>query len=429
MTDSAEQVDVAVIGAGLAGLTAAAFATRAGATVRLLDARTEIGGRARTAVDHGFSFNEGAHALYKASGGAAALRELGIQPTGGNPAVIRTRLSLDGRPRRGPGARALAQFVRFGTRLGSDRRDPGLLQISAQEWIDGRLSDPVARQLAAAAVRLSSYSGNLATFSADAAAAQLHLALRGVTYLHGGWSQLVGALRATAVAGGAALDTAAKVGSIGGDAGQYVVGVGEGQQLLARAVVIAAGGPGTATRLLGGRSESLVAAADAAMPVHAACLDLGLRRLPKPSVRFVLGVDKPTYANVHTPGARLAEHGHVLHLMVYESGGDQFASGVGIDELECLADEVQPGWRGEEEARQIGLHRVVAFDRPRPGTGLAGRPGVAVDDVPGVYVAGDWVGPTELLGSAAIMSGKSAGLAAIRHLASVAGPGPARAGF
>lgn len=419
MATSADQVDVAVIGGGLGGLTAAAFAARAGSSVRLFDARSEIGGRARTVVDKGFSFNEGAHALYKASEGSAVLRELGIRPKGGSPAVVRTRLSLDGRLRRSPGVASLRQFVRFGAQLGRDRQDPGLVQISAQEWIDGRLGDPGARQLAAAAVRLSSYSGDLSTFSADAAAAQLHLALRGVTYLHGGWAQLVGALREAAVSGGAAVDPASKVLSIDGDGGRYLVGIGDGQQVLARAVVIAAGGPGTASRLLGGRSASLAAAAAAALPVHAACLDLGLRSLPKPSVRFVLGLDKPTYANVHTPGAHLAEHGHLLHLMVYESDERSAANDVDVDDLECLADEVQPGWRDEEDARQLGLRRVVAFDRPRPGLGLVGRPPVTVDDAPGVFVAGDWVGPTDLLGSAAMTSGKAAGLAAVRHLAGV----------
>ena len=267
-------------------------------------------------------------------------------------------------------------------------------------------------------MRVSSYSGDLSTFSADGAASQLHDSLRGVTYLHGGWRQLVDALDAAARAATAEIDTHAKATTLGVDGDRLAVGLGDGRRLVARAVVIASGGPRAATRLVGGASASLEAAATAAAPVHAACLDLGLRRLSG-ATRFVLGVDQPTYASVHTPGARLADHGHVVHLMHYEPLAESdveigIGVGVGVDvgRLEALADEVQPGWRSEEAARQVGLRRVVAFDRPRPGSGMAGRPRHSVDDLPGVFVAGDWVGPTDLLGAAAITSGKAAGLAA-----------------
>ena len=53
-----------VIGAGLAGLTAATTAARAGRRVVVVEAHTE-GGRARTDERRGYRFNQGAHALYK----------------------------------------------------------------------------------------------------------------------------------------------------------------------------------------------------------------------------------------------------------------------------------------------------------------------------------------------------------------------------
>jgi phytoene dehydrogenase-like protein len=405
-------IDVAVVGGGLAGLTAAAFAARAGATVRLFDARSGLGGRARTATYDGFHFNEGPHALYRASAGAAVIRELGIRPKGGRAPLLGSRFSLDGRLRSAPPRRAATQFLGLVRRLGADRRDPGLVQVSAQEWIDGRITDPVGRQFAAAAVRVSSYSGDLSTFSADAAVAQLSAALRGVTYLHDGWAQLVGALDDVARASGATIDTDAKVTAIEPDGDRLVVEAGDGRRLVARSVVLAAGGPSVAARLVGGSSAVLDAAAASAVPVRAACLDLGLRRLPEPSTRFVLGVDGATYASVHTPAARLADHGHVVHLMHYEPDDH-----IGLRDLEALADELQPGWRTEEAARQFGQRRVVAFDRPQPGTGLRGRLGPIVEDLPGVFVAGDWVGPSDLLGGAALASGRAAGISACRHRA------------
>ncbi len=54
---------IIVIGGGWAGLTAAATAATAGAEVVLLEARSELGGRARTETNNGFLFNQGAHAL------------------------------------------------------------------------------------------------------------------------------------------------------------------------------------------------------------------------------------------------------------------------------------------------------------------------------------------------------------------------------
>ncbi len=63
-----DRIGVVVVGGGLAGLAAAAYAARAGTRVILFEAREELGGRARSDEDDGFTFNQGAHALYR--GGA-----------------------------------------------------------------------------------------------------------------------------------------------------------------------------------------------------------------------------------------------------------------------------------------------------------------------------------------------------------------------
>ncbi len=55
-------------------------------------------------------------------------------------------------------------------------------------------------------------------------------------------------------------------------------------------------------------------------------------------------------------------------------------------------------------------HLTVAGALPRAATGgLAGRPTVVDTGVPGVTMAGDWVGPDGLLADAALASGRAAG--------------------
>ena len=54
---------VTVIGGGLAGLVAACEAAEAGAPVRLLEARRQLGGRAKSLTGP-YAANHGPHALY-----------------------------------------------------------------------------------------------------------------------------------------------------------------------------------------------------------------------------------------------------------------------------------------------------------------------------------------------------------------------------
>ena len=68
-----ESGEIIVIGAGLGGLSAAALLARAGYAVRVLEAATQPGGRARSRVQDGYVLNLGAHALYRA-GAAIGVR-------------------------------------------------------------------------------------------------------------------------------------------------------------------------------------------------------------------------------------------------------------------------------------------------------------------------------------------------------------------
>jgi phytoene dehydrogenase-like protein len=74
--------DVAIIGGGLAGLTAVVYLARNGKNVTLIEKSSEFGGRARTTVKDGFYFNQGAHALYADGIGLKILDELKIKYNG-----------------------------------------------------------------------------------------------------------------------------------------------------------------------------------------------------------------------------------------------------------------------------------------------------------------------------------------------------------
>ncbi|GGJ80613.1 NAD(P)/FAD-dependent oxidoreductase [Deinococcus aquiradiocola] len=59
-------VDIIVVGAGLAGLTAARTLVRAGRRVRVLEAGPQVGGRVRTFTRQGFTLDEGYQVLFTA---------------------------------------------------------------------------------------------------------------------------------------------------------------------------------------------------------------------------------------------------------------------------------------------------------------------------------------------------------------------------
>src|SRR5262245_13240078 len=75
---SRRNYDVAVVGGGLAGLTAAALLGRAGKSVVVYERTESLGGRASTQNVDGFQFNLGPHALYRGGHAMRVLTELGI---------------------------------------------------------------------------------------------------------------------------------------------------------------------------------------------------------------------------------------------------------------------------------------------------------------------------------------------------------------
>lgn len=419
----AERADVIVIGGGLAGLTAAAFAARGGRSVILCERAGAPGGRAQTTEAGEFRFNLGPHALYRGGPAERALRELGITPQGRKPGVSGAFAVAGGRAHALPGGfLSLLTTGLFGVPakleaarlLGSlARHDAEPLQHTTVEaWLATAVRHADVRALTGALVRVSSYAADHAHMSAGAALEQMQAALgSGVLYLDGGWQTLVDALRDAATAAGVRVRTGARAERVVANGATRTVQLADGTQLTADAVILAVPPDSARTLLAGSAAEQTATAwAAEAQPVRAACLDLGLAKLPRPRALFALGVDRPLYLSVHSASAaRLApEGGAMIHVAKYlrPDEGDARAD---ERELEGLLDLVQPGWRAAVRQRRFLPNMLVSPALPTAAQGgLRGRPAVAVPNLDGVYLAGDWVGHEGLLADASFASAREA---------------------
>lgn len=432
---STETNDVVVVGGGLAGLTAAVVARNAGRRVTVLEARSEVGGRARTADRQGYLLNEGPHALYCDGEALPILRSLGVEPEGSPPPTAGAMGLREGNLELLPaGPVALARTtllgarakVRIGLLLASlPKVDPApLAGTNMAAWVEQAVPTPEERALLHALVRISTYSNDPDHLSADAGVLQVQRALAGsVLYLHGGWRTLVDQLRDRALRAGVRIVTGAKVRQISPPSGATGWALRVDGDVVAGSIVVAAGGPHALASLLDGTAAGAVAAtwAAAARPCTVAALDVGLAG-PWDAPTLVLGIDQPVYLSVHAPTARLAPRGATLVSMAkYLRPGERTNAEADRAELEAVLDGVEPGWRARCVEQRF-LHRAVAtHDNPRVAAGgLPGRPGPDVAGVPGLFVAGDWVGPKGLLADAALASAVRAAECAVQVTEAVA---------
>jgi len=276
--------------------------------------------------------------------------------------------------------------------------DPTTLAgCSVGRWLADRDVSPEADSVVRALLRLVTYSGEIDELSADAAFAQLQTAGAGVVYVDGGWRQLTDALRARVP-----VHTHAPVRTVEAD-GHRVAVLTDDTTYRAKSVIVAAGTPAAARAVL----TADPGWGDLGEPVTAACLDVGARRVPSPG--YLLGIDEPLYGATQSPPARQTPDGSAVVGAVRYG-----ARGADEDRAQLEAHLRAVGVADDDVVvRRFLAHMVVAGALPRAATGgLEGRPDVTASGSPGVFIAGDWVGPEGLLADAALASGQRAALAA-----------------
>ena len=211
--------EVAIVGGGVAGLTAAIYAAKAGKQTIVIEKQDRLGGRAISNKKKGAYFNLGGHALYHGDA-LATFRELGLSLQGNQPSIDGYGIwkgklltmpmgfkSLFTTPLLSwKGKIELASWLTKLGKLDTHQYD----QISLREWIEGNLHDPMVRNLFYSLLRTASYVVAPDLQAAGPVLKQLQNSLKGVLYLDRGWGAMVDELEKKATDLGVQLLRAAK---------------------------------------------------------------------------------------------------------------------------------------------------------------------------------------------------------------------------
>ena len=410
--------DVAIIGGGLAGLSAATYLARAGMEVTLFEKSNRLGGRAATQEHEGYAFNRGIHAFYAGSAGTRVLRELGVTYRYHHPRGI--QLYEQGRFSPAPvsastilrtdflTAAEKAEFVSLFTKI-MRTRPVNVGGQSVREWLDRQVRHPRLHQMLTAFARTLTYCANLDLMSAEVFLQRV--VLSDIRYIDGGWQSMVDSLQSRATEAGAHLMSGTRVSELL-QHGEDIEGIrlADGRNIAARAVILATT-PTEALKLLNGEYyASLRQSIAATQPVRVACLDVALSRLPATEHAIVFDVEQPRFLTTQSLFARVApEGGALIHTFKQLDPAEPGDPRQDVHDLEAWLDQVQPGWRSVL-VKRISLPRIEAISLlpTAQSGGLAGRPGVQVPGVHNLSLAGDWIGNAGYLADASLASARQA---------------------
>lgn len=388
------QKSFVVIGAGLAGLTAAIALASKGLKVTLFEKSSRFGGRAGTLQQKGFALNFGPHALYSGGAAESTFREWGIHFSGNRFSPTDSSYFVAGGEKL-PFIDTLASsgIRKLLTAVNTDR-----IEGSLRDWVELESLPPDIQRLTYALLRVTTYCTEPERISARAAIRQLQRAFStGALYLDHGWGTLAHELVKKGRNLGIDFQINAPVEQI--EPGR--IRLQDGKMVAANGIVIATDWDGL-SRLINQQLEEPAR-------YRMALLDLGLRRIPD-SANFGLGLDVPFYLSVHSRWSSLAPPGgSLVHVGRFLSPGERGQQ----SELEAFADLLIPGWRQEVEVIRYLPGLVANGGVIVP----SGRPDVDALGLEGVAICGDWIGPESMLADASVASGlRAAAFVSSHHI-------------
>jgi phytoene dehydrogenase-like protein len=371
---------ITIVGAGIAGLTAAITCAEAGAPVVLCDARAEAGGRARS-LDAPYRANLGPHVLYSDGPLWAWLKDHGLLPPTAGVPYTGVRLRWDGELHRTPPLTLIPSALKL-----RGRRAPDDQPFRA--WATSHAGEPTARWLSGLAGVYTFHHdpGELSAAFVWERTRRIVSPPPAARFVIGGWNALVHSL----------LDRARGLG-VELRFGERVT------ELPSTPAIVAVEAP-DARALLDDDSLHWPSG-------HTVCIDLALEsRRGDPFI--VSDLDECGWVERYTAADRtLAPAGQELvqAQMPVRPGESTAATTRRLDGLLDLAFPDR-ATRTVWHRRMVMDGRTGALDLP--GTTWRDRP--AIDRGDGTFLAGDWVAAPGLLGEVAWRSALDASLAAVR---------------
>jgi phytoene dehydrogenase-like protein len=376
---------ITIVGAGIAGLTAAITCAEGGAQVTVLEAHSAVGGRARSS-DGPYKANFGPHVLYKDGPFWAWMAQHNLLPPYAGLPIAQVRFRWEGKVRRTPPLGALPAVLRL-----RGREAPA--ELDFRTWAERQSDERTAAMLSGAAGVLTFHHdpGSLAaSFVWPHTVRALLSPPPAARYAIGGWNALVASLETRARELGVTIKT------------------GERAQTLPEPPVIVATELADARGLLGDDSLTWPSG-------HTVCLDVAVRR--RRGDPFVVSdMDEAGWIERFSAAdATLAPKGEeLIQAQMPIRPGESVEQA--CTRLEALMDASSPDWREREtwRRRQVMDARTGALDMP--GTSWRDRP--AIDRGDGVFLAGDMVAAPGLLSEVAWASGIEASRLALQSEAS-----------
>jgi hypothetical protein len=380
-----------IVGGGLAGLVAAIAAREAGLDVTVYEARSQLGGRARTTPGP-YQANWGPHVLYADGPLWSWLDRRGLaRPAYRYPTLARVAVRAAGRARLLPPPAVSTGIMRL-------RRAQAPADRAFSDWAAERLKDQEAAARIAAFMGVATFDYDPGRLSAAFVTERLRRAATfppAVRYIPGGWATLISRLASHAHRLGARIETGSPI------------------TCLPPAPVVLAIPLPRAAKLLGDPSVTWTG-------TRTALLDVAITRLRRDPLLLV-DLDQPGFAETYSiPDSSLAPAGEsLIQSQAGQRPGEDLAQA--LTRLEGLLDTAYTGWRDRQTwRRQLSLiGETGAIDLP--GTTWRDRPAGERGD--GVHIAGDMVAAPGLLSE---VSHQSAVMAVARLAAGRHQRGPSR---